>query len=267
MIKMYNTNINVVAGIPDLSLITELLKYSVRNGKISVPKNTINNLCNRYVIRTQKSMTRFIEAINKSFNLYDNEDHQNLFLGIIKSDHFDALKPFILFFQMGINNSLFYDITVNVYHKQYFEGKTQSRVEDYLAYLYFQRENHPEIKKWSDATIKIIASKYLTFLKKIGLLEGQLHKKIRSVTLDDPIVVGLVYLIKSLNDDSLNFFENKYFPLFLMSKELFLKQVKNIAKADYFEIRTLGYDLRIDLKYSYQEIVDVLIKNYRSKVQ
>jgi len=263
---MYNTHLNIIAGIPDLSLINEVLKYSKGEKKITVPDGTINDLCNRYGIRTQKAMARFIRAINKTYNVYENSNHQQLFQKLIGNDNFSSVKSSVLFFQMAINNSLFYDMTINVYCKQYFAGKLHTQIDNYYTYIDSLRENHVDINNWSDSTIKIISSKYLTLLKKFGLLEGKAKKTFKSVMLDDLTLVCLIYLIKSLDDGTLNIFESRYFPLFLMSREIFLKQVKNIAKVDYFEITTLGYDLRIDLKYSFQEIIDVLTKNHRSEV-
>lgn len=263
---MYNTHLNIIAGIPDISLVLEVLSHSKDEKKIVVPNRDISDLCNRYGIRTQKAMIRFIQAIDKSFNIYQNSNHRQTFLSLIQNPDLTSVQNLLLFFQMAINNELFRDLTTEVYCRQYFAVKATFKVNDVSDYIDNIKEKHDVLNKWSVSTINIIASKYLTLLKKFNLLEGKARKAIKSVMLSNLAMICLVYLVKSLNEDTLNFFENQYFPLFLMSRELFLKQVKNIAKSDYFTVTTLGYDLRVDLKYSFQEITDVLSQNYRSKI-
>ena len=53
----------------------------------------------------------------------------------------------------------------------------------------------------------------------------------------------------------------------MLSQENLTDRLKKISLVDYFGTSTLGYDLKIELKYKFQEIVDVIAKKYQPEVQ
>jgi len=60
--------------------------------------------------------------------------------------------------------------------------------------------------------------------------------------------------------------KNPYIDILPITRENLYKRIKKLSLVDYFTIFTLGHDLKINLKYGFEEIVNVIIQNYRSKV-
>lgn len=148
----------------------------------------------------------------------------------------------------------------------YKAGRLTVPKDEFTAYLYDLRDKQPDIQNWSNSTIDIIASKYLTLLKKLDFLKGRFRKEFCTLDLDDSTIVYLVYLFKSLGNVNPDIMKNPYLDILPYSKDNLYKRIKKISLIDYFTIYTLGYDLKINLKYGFEEIVDVIIQNYRSKV-
>lgn len=259
---MYNTTINIIAGIPDFNLIFDIIqKYA--NG-IQEEKNERDN--NHYGIRTNRAKKRFIQAINNVFINFRTENHKLIFYQLFSKPNLYHLKKIALFFQCAINNQLFYDLTTHVFLKLYNEGRIRIGRSDFISYLYEQKEKNNEIKNWSDSTIELIASKYLTFLKKNDFLKGRAIKEFTHIYFDDATIIYIVYFISSLENHSSDFLNNPYAPLLMMSNNKMIERLKKISLKNFFTITTLGYNLKIELKYKYEEIVDVITQNYGSEI-
>ncbi len=255
---MYNTDINIIAGIQDQNFILDIIRYFYE-GYSDLQILDIIEKSNKYDIRTKKSKKRFLISIKESFLQFINTDNKLLFISIFKQDNILSIKQKMLFFQFAINNDLFYDLTVNITSELYIKGINIISTSNFIPYLFSLKEKFSELKDWSDSTITIVGSKYLTLLKKFGLAEGRMTKRINMVSFDDSTIILAIYLIKSLDKSSSDFLQNKYFPLFFTSPQHFIDRIKKISMIDYFEVSTLGYDLKIDLKYSFGEIVNAVI--------
>ncbi|MDO9555122.1 MAG: DUF1819 family protein, partial [Atribacterota bacterium] len=181
-------------------------------------------------------------------------------------NNFINLKKIALYFQFSFNDQLFCELTSKVYMKLYTAGRLTASKDEFTAYLYDLKDKKADIQNWTNSTIDIIASKYLTLLKKLGFLKGRFRKEFCTLDLDDPTIVYLTYLLKSLGNINPDIMKNPYLDIFPYSRDNLYRRIKKISLVDYFTIYTLGYDLKVNLKYSYEEIVNVIIQNYRSKV-
>lgn len=259
---MYNTTINIIAGIPDFNLIFDVIqKYA--NGIFEEKKEIKNN---QYGIRTIRAKKRFIQAINNVFINFRTENHKLIFYQLFSKPDLYHLKKTALFFQCAINNQLFYDLTINVLLKLYEEGRSRIDRAEFISYLYEQKEKNNEIESWSDSTIELIASKYLTFLKKIDFLKGTAIKELTHIYFDDATIIYIIYFILSLENHENDFLNNVFAPLLMMSNNKMIERLKKISLEDFFTITTIGYNLKIELKYKHEEIVDVITQNYGSKI-
>lgn len=261
--SMYSTDLNIIAGISDFRLIEDVTKLRALEPK-HVRFSDITP--NRYGIRTDKAFERFIASIDKCFLKFKNDDHQQLFLSAFKENEKIISTEGVLFFHLAINDRLFSELTINIFIKMYDSGREIILPDNFLEHLIYLRSSQPTVSKWSDSTIQLLASKYLTLLRKLGFLEGKLIKKIRPIYWNDPTLVYFVYLIKAVDIETVNFLKTPYFPLLFMDKDTFVKRIKDIAKTGIFGITSLGYDLRFDMKYSYKEIVNAINQHYRSKI-
>lgn len=263
--EIYNTNINIIASIPDLNLIFDVIS-DYANGK---DKNYVYDRIfgqNIYGIRTSKSRVRFLRGINDAFLGFRSEKHKTVFYSLFSHSELLQIKKMALLYQFAINNRLFFDLSINVFLKLYYAGRLTVDKSEFISYLYHLRENNLDIQKWSDSTIDKVASKYLTFLKKMDFLKGSKRKEVKHITLDDSIIVYVIYLIKSLGETGSDILKSPYISLLMLTQESLIDRLKKISLFDYFTISTVGYDLRIDLKYPYKEIVDVIAQKYQSKV-
>jgi hypothetical protein len=262
---IYTSDINVIASIPDFNLINDVISaFAHGKGEDYINEEIFKQ--NIYGIRTLKSRERFLSAIKKVFIKFKTEEHQKVFYALFTQHNFVNLKRVALYFQFAFNDQLFYELNSKVYMKLYKAGRLTVPKDEFIAYLYDLRDNQLDIQKWSNSTLDIITSKYLTLLKKLGFLKGRSRKEFCTIDLDDSTIIYMVYLLKSLGNINPDIMKNPYLDILPYSQDILYKRIKKISLTDYFKIYTLGYDLKVNLKYSYEEIVNVIIQNYRSKV-
>ena len=262
---IYTSDINVIASIPDFNLINDVISaFAHEKGEDYINEEIFKQ--NVYGIRTLKSRKRFLSAINKTFIKFKTEEHQKVFYALFSQNNFVNIKKIALYLQFAFNDQLFYELTSKVNMKLYKSGRLTVPKDEFTAYLYDLRDKNTDIKNWSNSTIDIIASKYLTLLKKLGFLKGRIRKEFCQIDIDDPTIVYLTYLLKSLGNKNPDIMKNPYINILPISQESLYKRIKKLSLVDYFTIFTLGHDLKINLKYGFEEIVNVIIQNYRSKV-
>lgn len=261
LIKMYSTNINVIGSIPDIDMIINIISNYAHGGKSKHIKDIFFNQ-NIYDIRTRKSRSRFLRAINGVFLQFKSSDHQTVVYSLFSKPNLSSLKKTALFFQLAINDKLFYELSKNVFLELYFAGRLSVDKSEFTSYIYDLRDKNTDIENWSDSTIKIVASKYLTLLKKLDLVKGTLKKEFKHIIPEDKTIVYVIYLVHSLGDKNFDILKNPYIPFLMLRQQNLIERLKKIALSDFFEISTLGYDLKIDLKYSYEEIVNVIAERY-----
>ena len=132
---MYNTSINVISSIPDLNLIIDVIT-DVANGKsIDDVFDKIYSQ-NVYGIRTGGSRIRFINGIRAGLLKHQSENHKIIFHSLFRHSEFRRTKRFALYFQLGINDRLFYDLTVDVFLKLFHAGRLTLNKSEFISYLY-----------------------------------------------------------------------------------------------------------------------------------
>ena len=121
--------------------------------------------------------------------------------------------------------------------------------ENIEAYIKEIISNHPELKdKWSKLTIETIASKYLTILKKLDLVEGSVKKNFKHLQITNEALLIFINLVLAVEPECSNFFDAKLFPLCFVSKENFLIRAKELAGKDLIELSFNGTSLKITSK-------------------
>jgi hypothetical protein len=262
---MYTSNINIIGSIPDYNLIIDSIgNFAKEKSKKEIQEKIFDQ--NIYNIRTKKSRSRFLKAINSVFIQFKSDNHRTIYLSLFRQEQFLSLKKKAIFFQFAINDNLFFELSKNIFLPLYMSGRLTVDISEFSSYLYDLRDKNKDINNWSDSTIKIVASKYLTIMKKLNFIEGRAKKEFKNITPDDAAIVYFLYLIKSLDNHGTNMMKNPYISLLMINKKNLIDRIKKISIKDYFSITTVGDDLRLDLKYSFKDVVDAIIKEHESKI-
>lgn len=253
----YNSDLNFIGSIPNYDLLFLALSKINSIDRIKEIEEILVKR-NLFDFRTEEARGRFFRMIKSTiFNTY-SEEQSDLLATIFDEKCSFQNKNIIFFWQLCLSNRLFHDISVNVYLKNYFAGRsllTARDVEDFVLHL---KETDPTIKNWSFSTIKTLSSKYLTILKKLNLLEGANKKQILPVSIDNDTMVLFVYLIKSINPDNFNFLKSEYFQLSLMSRETFLNFAKKVGNMSFWDMTFDGTALKFTLKLKPNQIEHAL---------
>jgi hypothetical protein len=118
-----------------------------------------------FSFRTEKSGMRFISAIHTEILSFHNQQHRTIIEAALATDELRLdQKLLVVFWQLCINNRLFSLITENCFIRSLFAGRLSLYTDEILSFLYELRRTYPDEMQWSDATQKIIASKYLTLI-------------------------------------------------------------------------------------------------------
>jgi len=252
-----NTTINIIGSIPDYTIIYDVLQLLANDTPADIIRNSVI-LNNDYGIRTENSRVRVLNGIKNAFWQFKNSEHETLIRSLFQSDGLRNTQRFALFWMLGINNAIFENITINAFLKAYLSGRVQIKNDEIVAYLYHFRETNLDVQKWSDSTIDRVASKYLTFLKKIGFVTGRQKKEFKYIQIDDSSIIFFLYLIKAVDPNKPNILKNRYIDYIFIERSSIDKALRKAKYSDFFDMQTTGMDINIDLKYAYGEIIDAI---------
>lgn len=254
----YNTDINIIGSIPDYHLIFRALPLLV-NERDQLEKLLVTD--NEFNFRTEKSRRRFLTVLNSAF-INKNSDINILAANIIehlKND--EKSQAVVLFWLFSINNQLFYELNRDVFIKYYFQGRAQLPKEDVIAYLKDVISRNIELKgKWSEITIDTIASKYLTILKKLNLLEGTQRKSFCHVAISDELLAVFVHLYDLIDTSDTNISKDDFLSFSFVSKESALERFKKIGKKDWIKMNYAGDTLKLEGAFNTNQMIDGIFR-------
>lgn len=141
----------------------------------------------------------------------------------------DLVETMLLmfFWNMSLNNELLAYLNEKVYFPVLFSGRTIITAEEVSACLKELKQTEEGLKEWSDSTIDITASKYLTLLKKFGLLDGAIKKKIIYKNLSEKQFVLFLYWLMQA-EDTTNLGDSIWMSIPLWRKNILLRGVYSI---------------------------------------
>lgn len=252
----YNSDINIIGGIPDYQLIFKAIElYGA--GKNSLEDAIIKH--NEFDFKTENARKRFLRAVTSAFLNFQNKNHEELITALFTHNISLEIKQLILFWQLIFSNRLFFEISRDVFVKNYFSGRASFPKEDIVAYMKELIANTPELKnKFTEKTIETIASKYLTVLKKLDLVEGRQKKTFKHIQISNDALVVFIYLLKSIDPSGSNILKNNYLPLSMILPDNFTERAKQLAKKDLINMSFDGVALKIETVYTSKGVGDVL---------
>lgn len=232
----FNSGINILGSIPDYAAMIDYAVKSLRNESNA-----------DFSFRTEKSGMRFIAAINTEILTFHNKKHRDIIETALASNSLRLdQKLLVVFWQLCINNSLFSLVTENCFIKSLFAGRLSLHPDEIMSYLYELRRSHPNELQWSDATLKITASKYLTLMKKLGLATGSQTKEIRYPVIGDDIFDILIRLALAVYPE-IQTEQNPLFQFSFLDNPTFIKKLKSIKFTDKWTITQIGNNIKIEL--------------------
>jgi hypothetical protein len=248
-----NSDINVLGSLSDYNFVNLILSGTTENEKAEDIKQAYTN------IKTIKSYKRFEKAINSTLNRFCNNEIESLIKKALASEGISFTSMIMLFWNGSYNNELLAYLNNNIYFPALFSGRVSIRADEALACLKELRESEEELKKWSDSTINVTASKYLTFMKKFELLDGTVKKTIVHHNFNDKEFVLFIYWILQIEEKA-NILESDWLKYCLMEREAFIIRAMQKKYMKFFSLNYNGEKMKIEANFSCEEICNELNK-------
>lgn len=250
----YNTDINILGSIPDFQLIFESFPLMVE-GSADLFDTIVSK--NEYNLRTAKSRKRFTSVLKSALLNEDDRINKIVADGIVHFANNSKAKALLVFWLLSLNNKLFFEINRDVFLKNYFNGRVALPKDDVLAYLKEIVANDKNLKeKWSDSTVEIIASKYLTLMKKLSLMEGGQKKSFVHVSVSDEMLTLFLHIFTYLTDNNVNFYDHPFSDFSFISDESKLERLKKLGLKNMINIKSAGGSLVVKEVFEPQNIID-----------
>lgn len=241
----YNADINLIASVPELKMI-----YNALGGNVDP---TV------FELRTARTANRLTRVIRVNLLQYYSEDHKALIASAFSNERAIQSWNLFLFWQLALTNQLVRVILKDVFFPQYFSGRASLPKSEIIAYLDDRKLiSHDTQKKWSDSTIERIASKLLTFLKRLEILEGTQVKRFKAIVPDYRELAFFCYLMKAAFPEQSNVLSIPFRMFSFSSQTVFTEQVKRLAVKDILDMQYDGIQLKISPKHEFKNIIDVL---------
>lgn len=244
-----NSDINVLGSLPDWNLIKVFLSEDMDSIQ---EKGGIQSYTS---IKTDKSVRRFENAIKNTLIESEIPDLKRIVNKAIKKDVTSLDTLLLLFWNASNNNDLFFYINENIYFPAFYTGRVSIRNDEVGACIKDLRQREDDLKKWSEITIKTTASKYLTLIRKFGLMEGSRNKTIVYPYLSDAMFTLYIYWIKAVSNRP-NLLDSKWLNYSFCEKQVFIDRVLQKRFSKFFNVIYTGDRLNIETLIPYGDIYD-----------
>lgn len=234
----YDSGVNIMGSVPDYNVMLDFISdtYGITEGSTGA-----------FEFRTEKSLRRFIAAIESCILKFNNETHKSMFFDALANKDFSIQERLVvLFWQLTYSNRLFSRITAEVFMKAVYSGRIIITAEEVTSFLRYIKETEKGELDWSEDTIKISGSKYLTIMKKLGLADGAIKKNIVHPVITNNLFVYFIRFIQTVSDDKT--LHNPYMIFSFSEEPIIVSRLKKIENIQYWDISQIGNEITIDLK-------------------
>lgn len=259
--KKYNTAINPLGSISDLNVIIETIKYFRENGLDDTKKEFIDG--NAFGFNITSSRKRFFSLIKKLFLINNDNESNQFFINTIASNTPpNSIKRLLIYLEVFRKNDLFCDITLNLIYKKYHENRRLIDTKEILSFLLDFGEG-TKITNWSESTLKIISSKYISFMRRAGIFKKDKgYKSMISYPYPDKkVITYIVYLLKATGVSDNEVYNSKMFKALMLKENEIVELLKKGSLAGYYDFNFSGAkNATFVLKYEQEEIIDELFR-------
>ena len=249
-----NSDINVLGSLPDWNLI----KVFLYEDMASINNN--GGIHTYTAIKTDKSVKRFEKAIKATLIKARKPNLEIIVNQAITSSVINSETLLLLFWNASANNELLFYLNEKVFFPAFYSGRVSIKNDEVVACIKDLRISEGDLKKWSEITITTTASKYLTLLKKFGLMEGSVSKSIVHPYLSDSMFVLFAYWISALSEKS-NLINSNWLTYCFSEKQSILDRLFQKKFTKYFNVLYTGDRLSIEPTLPYESIYDVITKS------
>lgn len=255
----YNTAINPLGSITDINVIFETIRYYNKVKDINKTKQEFVD-GNAFGFNISSSRKRFFSVIKKLFLSNPEDSANSLFIETIASINNLSLRKIILYLEVFRKNDLFHDITTEFIFPKYKENRrliTSSETFDFLQ----QFGQDTKIAEWSESTVKIICSKYIGFMKRIGFFKKD--KGVKSMFAfpypDEKIIAYIVYLLKESGLTDNEIYESDLYTALMLDDSEKIGLLKQGTLKGYYDFSLSGSgNANFTLNYNREEFLDEL---------
>lgn len=248
---LINSDINILGGLPDFSLITYFLFRDFAGAEKEGDHYSYST------IKTDKSVRRFQRAITRTILQFKTEDTEALVRSTLASEGISEDSVLLLFWHSSSNNELLNCLNREVYFPAFYSGRIMIKNDEVYACINGMRGVDEVIKSWTINTMETVARKYLTLLKKFHLMEGTLNKKILHPYLSDKMFVMFIYWLNSTESRS-NLIDSQWLKYSFCELPVFLERVMQKRFTKYFDLIYTGDKLTIETTIPYENIYNAL---------
>jgi len=249
-----NSDVNILGSLSDWNLISWLANQKEDSTINKADKHQFTT------IKTTKSLTTNLKVIKDNFLISRENSCQKLILSILKEDGISKDSLITLFWNASANNELLFHLNKLIYFPAFYSGRVSIKNDEVIACLKELRQTEEQLKKWSDTTITPTASKYLTLLKKFGLMEGTLNKHIVHPYLSDSLFILFVYWIAAISQKP-NLLGSEWLKYCFSEKQAFLNRLLQKKFSKYFNVVYTGDKLSVEPIKSYDSIYEYCNKS------
>jgi hypothetical protein len=249
-----NSDINILGSLPDWNLIKVFLSEDMDSIKEKGGLHTYT------AIKTDKSVERFEKAIKTTLIKSKKPSLELIIRQSIKISATSSDTLLLLFWNASANNELLLYLNDKVFFPAFYSGRVSIKKEEVEACINELKETETDLKKWSKDTIKTTARKYLTLLKKFGMMEGSVNKSIVHPHLNDAMFVLFTYWIAAISEKP-NLVNSSWLPYCFSEKQSFLDRLLQKKFSKYFNVVYTGDKLSIEPLIPYESIYEHITKS------
>ena len=249
-----NSDINILGSLPDWNLINVFLTEDMS----SIGKN--GGIHSHTTIKTDKSVKRFEKAIKTTLIQNKKSELKSIIRQTIQTNTTSSDSLILLFWNASSNNELLFHLNDKVFFPAYYSGRVSIKNDEVIACIKELKLSEDDLKKWSEITVATTASKYLTLLKKFGLMEGSVNKSIVHPNLNDNLFILFVYWIAAISDKP-NLVNSSWIPYCFSDKQSFLDRLLQKKFSKYFNVVYTGDRLNIEPLIPYESIYEYISKS------
>lgn len=243
-----NSSINILGGMPDWNLIIHFM-----NEMDPVENELREPHYNFTSIKTSKAVDRFRRAISDNFLQFKSPDVKKLIVESLNRGGLSSDNLLLLFWHSSSNNFLLDYLNEHVFFPAFYSGRVGLSGKEPLLCL--KESGIDDIKEWSDYTLEKVSGKYLTLLKKFGLMEGKMSKTINHPYLSDRMFVIFLFWVSQVETKN-NLLLSKWLKYSFMEPQYLIERLLQKKFVRFFNLTYLGDRLSIEPNFKLKDIFD-----------